>query len=333
MNPFQPALRELARIYDRQINRGSLWLAQRKLAAAETNLGLLGWQQADFEGDAQRHVEQLTRVEREQGRQTNESAALGLSIRQAQEKRDAGKMQYEEQRAVLELAWKEAAEPVETAERHLAARRKKDVNFNGLVADLEREQADLEAAQADLLGVPKLTGEMRVEVGRLRERLQVIPTAIIDLHERKEYAINDVQALEEKLAKARPRLAQATADLHAFDEQFARSDGTLERQITARTREKQVLEQKIEELEKAKNSPYRQIGQILADHEIAPLNQPQALAAVQQRRAVIVGLARAISRSHGLSATEDQAALRRSWLVCGGVIALLVAMGWFVAAR
>ncbi len=333
MNPFQPALRELARIYDRQINRGSLWLARRKLAEAETNLGLLGWQQADFEGEAQRHVEKLTHVEREQARQTNESAALGLSIRQAQEKRDGGRKQYEEQRAALEQEWKEAAEPVETAERHLAARRKMDVNYDGLVADLHREQAQLKATELELLGAPNLTPEMRIELRKLRERVLAIPTNIADLHERREYASQDVQALEEGLAKVRPRLAQATKDLHALDEQFARSDGTLERQITVRTKEKQEIERKIEELEKAKSNPYRQIGQILADHEIAPLNQPQALAAVQQRRAIVVGLARAISRSHELSLAEDQYALRRSWWLCAGMAAVLVAAIWFFVAR
>ena len=43
MNLLLPALHELARIYDRQVNRAALWMARRKLASAETHLGLLGW--------------------------------------------------------------------------------------------------------------------------------------------------------------------------------------------------------------------------------------------------------------------------------------------------
>jgi chromosome segregation ATPase len=324
VNLFLPALHEFARIYDRQINRASLWLARRKLAKAETDLGLLGWQQADFEGEARQHVEQLTNVEQEQSRRTNESASLAQLIREGKEKREAGRKQYEEARAALEKAWAEAAEPVEEAERHLAARQKIDVDYDRLQADLDQELVEVEELKSRLIMAPVQTPEINAELIRLRERAVGIPNAKADLKTRQAQAVHEVRALEQKLAQARPQLAEATRELEALDEQFARSDGTLERQIAQRTRMKEDMERKIDELEKAKNNPYRQIGQILADHDIAPLNQPQALADVKHRRAVVAGLVRAISLSHELSANVDAAALRKSWMVWGG---LLVAVG------
>ena len=323
MNLVLPALRELARLYDRQIGRASLWLARRKLARAETDLGLLGWQQADFEGEAQRHVDQLRNVEREQSRQTNESAALGVAIQQGQEKRDAGRKQYDETRAVLEAEWKAAAEPVETTERHLAARRKIDVDFDGLIASLDRELAEVLALQAELRAVETVTPAVHAELSRLRGRVVAIPNAQADLRLRRVQAMNDIRALEETLARSRPVLAAATEKLHALDEQFARSDGTLERQIAGRKREKEAIEAEIETLEKAKNNPYRQIGQVLADSGIAPMNQPGALAAVQKARRIVARIVREIAASHEASGREDRAALQKSWGLWAAAVAVI----------
>lgn len=323
MNLFLPALRELARIYDRQIGRASLWLARRRLARTETDLGLLGWQQADFEGEAQRHIDQLRNVEREQARQTNASAALGLAIQQGQEKREAGKKQYAGARTVLEAEWQAAAEPVETAERHLAARRKTDVDFDGLLASLERELAEVTARQAELRAAASMTPAMHAELTRLRERAVAIPNAQADLRLRRAQSVNDIRALEETLARSRPVLAAATERLHALDEQFARSDGTLERQIAGRKREKEAIEAQIENLEKAKNNPYRQIGQVLADSGIAPMNQPGALAAVQKARRIVARIVREIAASHEASGREDRAALQKSWGLWAGAAAVI----------
>lgn len=326
MNLFLPALRELARIYDRQINRASLWFAQRKLARAETDLGLLGWQQADFEGETQQHIDQLKNLEREQSRLTNESAALGLAIHKGREDRAAGRKQYEATRGALEAEWEEAAEPVETAERHLAARRKNDVDFTALIAELDRELAGVREAQTTLLAADTMTPQMRLELSRVRERSIAIPNAQADLRLKKTQAHNDLRAMEETLARGRPLLAQAAEKLHALDEQFARSDGMLERQITGRSRDKEAIDRQNDALEKAKDNPYRQIGQCLADNQIAPMNQPQALDAVLHRRAVVAGLVRALSKSHEASRTEDRAALAKSWMLLAALAAAVLGL-------
>jgi hypothetical protein len=51
---FSPGAREIARILGRVLNRLRMLAQRRRLARAETELGLLGWQQADYDEDTQR---------------------------------------------------------------------------------------------------------------------------------------------------------------------------------------------------------------------------------------------------------------------------------------
>lgn len=330
MNLFAPGLREARRLFDRQINRFSLLIARRNLAAAEHDLGLLGWQQADFEGDAQRHIDQLTDVERQQSKLTNESAVIGQAIREMSAQRDAERERYEEKLAQLEERRDEAAAPVDDAERHLAARRKNDVDFDGLIAELDREVAGVRELYEKLRAVEVRTPQMNDEVMRLRNRMVEIPNAQDELRSRRVQAANDIRAFEEKLARGQPVLVAAEAALRKLHEGFAKADDVLGRQIAVRERRKRGMEKQSEDLESAKGMPYRQIGQILADSGIAPMNQPQALEAVRRRRAIVVRLAKAIASSIEASGHEDRAVLRKSWFAWAAVAFIVQLVAWCV---
>ena len=78
MDYFSPGPRELARKLNRQTARRRLAAINRALAAAETELGLLGWQQADYDADTQRQVREIQSVEKEQTRLTNEAASVAI---------------------------------------------------------------------------------------------------------------------------------------------------------------------------------------------------------------------------------------------------------------
>lgn len=328
MNLFAPGLREARRLFDRQINRFSLLIARRNLAAAEYDLGLLGWQQADFEGDAQRHIDQLTDVERQQSKLTNESAGIGQAIRELHAQRAAERERYEETLAQLEERRDQAAAPVDDAERHLAARRKNSVDFDGLIAELDRELAGVRELYEKLRAVEVRTPQMSDEVLRLRNRTVEIPHAQDDLRKRRVQAANDIRALEEKLARGRSVLSAAEEALRKLHADFDKADDALGRQIAVRERRKQGMEKQSEDLESAKGKPYRQIGQILADSGIAPMNQPQALEAVHRRRAIVVRLAKAIASSIEASGHEDRAVLRKSALAWAAVALLMGFAAW-----
>ena len=327
MNLFSPAPRELARIVGRQAGRLRLVLARWRLGNAETNLGLLGWQQADFDGEAQRHVEQLTDVEREQARLTNDSARLGLALQRLQEERALALRQFEEARAVLEAERANVAGPVEETARQVAERERMRANLAERSAALERELGDANRRHADLLAAGTLTAETRGELGRLRGRTAGIPTELADLRLRQQRLANEIRPLEEALARGRAAVAIEDEKLRAQRAEFADADHARRKEVSDCEREKQTVEKEIAGLEKAKGNPYRKIGQALADADIAPMNQPHALAAVQQGRAVVERLEQDIAASLEASAHEDRAALQKSWCVWAAVgVVILIAI-------
>ena len=303
-------------------------MARRKLARAEMDLGLLGWQQADFEGEAQQHVRELTDFEREQSRLTNESAALALAIRRLQDERAAARKLYEEARAQLEAERARVAAPVAEEERRLAARQRAPVNFGESMAALDRELREVSQLYAEVAGIEPQTWEIRNEAIRLRERTVAIPNEKADLRQRQQQAVNEFRALEESLARGRMAVAAADEKLRAQRVEFAEADGAREKEIADREREKVAVSKQGDSLETAKGNPYRKIGQLLADSGIAPMNQPQALAAVLRGRETVAGLEHGVAESREASGREDRAALRRSWGVwlAVGAVAVLLAV-------
>lgn len=330
MNHFAPGLREATRIFGRLICRTRLLFAQRKLARAEAELGLLGWQQADFEGEAQQHVRQLTDFEREQSRLTNESAALALAIRRLQDERAAARQQHDEVCAQLEAERAKIAAPVAEDERRLAARRRAPSNFGESIAALDRELREVSALYSELLAIEPQTPEIRRETIRLHGRKVAIPNEQADLRRGQQQAANEILALEESLARGRIAVAAVEEKLRAQRAEFADEDGAREKEIADREREKAAVEKEGDALEKAKGNPYRKIGQLLADSGIAPMNQPHALAAVQQGRKNVAGLERDMAASLAASGREDRAALRKSWLVLAAVACASIPVVWWV---
>ena len=328
MNLFAPGLREASRIFGRQFSRLRLLIAQRRLARAETQLGLLGWQQADFEGEALPHVEQLADFERTQARLTNRSAALALAIRQLDEQRAGERRQFEDARARLEVERAKVAAPVEEAARQLAVRQRTTVNFVERIPELERELREVGQLYNELLAVEPQTAEIRRETIRQRERMTAIPNEKADLRKRQQQAVNEIRALEESVARGRIALGAEDGRLRAHQAEFEEADGAREKEIADREREKLAVEKESNALEKSKGNPYRKIGQLLADSGIAPMNQPHALAAVQQSRAEVARIDADIATSLAHSGEEDRAALRKSWLLLAAVAfsVLLVAV-------
>lgn len=332
MNLLLPAPRELARILGRLANRLRLVLARWQLGKAETNLGLLGWQQADFAGDAQRHIDRLGNVEREQARLTNESARLGLALQRLQEERALALRQAREARAALETERASVAAPVGETARQLAERVRMRENFAERSAALERELGDANRRHAELLAAGTLTAEARGALGRLRERTAGIPSELADLRLRQQRLANELRPLEEALARGRAEIAAGDEKLRAQQAEFEEADGARQKEISDREREKQTVEKEIEGLEKAKGDPYRKIGQALADAGIAPMNQPQALSAVEEGRAAVTRMEQDIAGSLEASRREDRTALQNSWgfwavALTVIVLVLLVARG------
>src|SRR5204862_1388062 len=109
------------RVSGRAVHGLQLARAKRRLAAAETELGELGWQQADYyDAATQSEVKKLHDVEREQARLTNASATLAHEIRALSDERDRVRKEAEAKRVGLETERIKLREPLTTLEGQLA---------------------------------------------------------------------------------------------------------------------------------------------------------------------------------------------------------------------
>ena len=318
MNPFTPALRELARLISRQALRLRLILHERrKLARLETQLGLLGWQQADFDAATQQRLKEITDYEREQARLMNESAALGLAVRQLRQKHESAHASFQAEAARLESERVEHLKIFERCERSIAAKRKIRANFAAAITDLEARLSGAQRQYHELLAVEPQTPEMHAGFVRVRERAMALPHEIQDLRTQQFRTDRELRELETALTEERATVQALAEQWTELRKQFAPVEAQIGRERAACEREKRRVERQIEVLEKAKASPFRQIGIVLADHELAPMNQPQALQAVQNQREVIEQIETEVAVSRQASAQEDYRSVIKSaaiWL-------------------
>lgn len=331
MNYLAPGLRELARILHRLVRRLSLVWQRRTLAQLESRLGLLGWQQADYDHGTQQHVDRLTDCERAQGQLTNASADLGLAIHELEERKKAEQAAFEQQRTQSTAARDALAIPVEESEKALAARKREGAEMEERIAALDRESGSVEEKYRALLAKGEQTDAGDAEVQRLQRRVIAIP------HEKQEWqaklaeAQSPIPRLEMELEQHRALLAVETEGLRALEKNFAESDEKLAKEIAARKREKQKVERQINDLEKTKTQPYREIGRALADQGIGPVNQPEALTVVLAQREKIAAQESRIAASLADSAREVRSQVWSAWLVFLVLAVLLLGGAWVVS--
>lgn len=298
-------------------HRLRLVLEERKLARVETTLGLLGWQQAEYDRTTQRYADQLTDYEREQSRLTNESATLGRSIHELEEQRAAQRLEFEQ----------EVAAALEKGQTGVAT----EAQLTELIATKRKEHHTIEAR------LPVLDRELATAEEQYRRRVTQAAPAEELLQFR-----NVILSLPRERADWQSRLADSTRDLAALEtmlgtlrtarESFEKRETAVAGEIAARQRAKQKIEKQSDALERAKANPYREIGRALADSDLAPLNQPEALTAVLAQRQVIADREALLAASRAASAAENPALLQSSWIALAVVLLSLGAVALVVAS-
>ena len=302
MNYFTPGLREIARKLGRQRHRLRIRLARRDLTKAETALGLLGWQQAEFDPQTQAEVDKINAYEREQARLTNESAGLAKELRELRDQRESARKIFEEHRRQIEVQRMNAVAGHPAIEKQLAERRKVEPTFGRRMPELDRELRDINRLYTELITASNQTSQMKAEIMRLRERTVTIANEKADLRNQHLRTVSEARLLEADLERDRATVAALDKKLRERQAQFDASDGGLAGEIRTREREKARIEKEINAIETAKTNPYLQIGRVLADSDVAPMNQPGALDKVKRLRGRLVELDHMISLSFDASA-------------------------------
>lgn len=321
MNRFSPGYRQIARLFTRLALRCRLFVERRKLGRLETELGLLGWQQADYNEATQLEVRKLADYEREQSQLINQSAELGNALRDLSDRRAKEKAEYNTQKASFEASLLELEKPISALQRKLVARRKTQEKA-------ERSLTALEAKMEEAARDPKIamarTSEERVELLRFDYRFREVPNKLKNARAKLAGIKEQVRGEESDLDRNLPVLKALQERRLANQTQFETQDAELQKEISSYKRAKRKIEKEIETLEKAKSHPYREIGRVLADCQIAPLNQPEALENVRAQRLHIRRLESSIAVSMDDSRREPREALLISWQWWVALLGLLV---------
>lgn len=271
----------------RQASRLRLILERRKLARLETALGLLAWQQADYDSVTQEHVDRLTDYERAQARIANESAAIGQEIQRLEEQRGVAQREFEEAAATaLEKEYPEATN-AEALEEDVTAKRRERREIEARLPVFDRELREAEEEYRALVARGQPSPQVKSQLFRWRKVILALPQEKVEWVARLQQVMQELTAMEALLAS-----------LQEARERFEERDRELADDIAAHQRAKRKVEKQVEALEKAKSEPHREIGRALADHNIGPLNQPEALTAVLEQRQRIAGIEESIRASH-----------------------------------
>lgn len=315
MDFFSLAPRALYRRFRLYDTGRRIALCKLQLAQAETALGLLGWQQADFDHDTQRQVDEIQKVERDQSALTNEAALLGAAVARLQAEFDAAKRCHEEVRRLVELDYKKMRDVRDGTVSLLEEKRKAEPNFQLRIPALDRELREVQKSYADLLQVTPQTPQVRQGLSSMRERMVAIPNEKSDLRTQYLRSTSEIRDLEERLARKTALFASAGKRLSDLDATWTAQAEMLAREMEAKKTERADVERRIDLLEKDKSNPYQRIGQVLAESKIAPVNQPESLECVLRLQVAIRFTEKRRAELEKAAATENAKELQKSrWL-------------------
>jgi chromosome segregation protein len=321
---FSPCLHEFSRILKRANCRAQIAFAHRRLAKAEENLGLLGWQQADFDESTQRQVDSLQNIEREQANLTNRSAELAHELAGLSEKRVKFREEYNQKRGTLNSERDKVRQPLIELERKLESARDHTPDIDRKTAQYERELRDIEELSTKLLVVQPQPIHVRDEILRLRDRTLAIQNERNDLRTQHARSLSEVHQLEQQIAAIEKRSAEFDRTLRDVKAKFDEEDAKLAEEERLCAEKKEGVESEANELERAKGNPYRAIGRVLADNMIAPMNQPGALEKVVELRERIASSESEIANLYRQTRSSDQTRLWISYGLWGMILAAAI---------
>ena len=275
-----------------------------------------------------REVDKIKNYEREQSRLTNEGATVGRTIGEFTTLREQTRRTYQEKRAPLETQLEMHRANLAKFDADLARGEDELPALERRLAQLDRELRESNKLYSEMLGRETQSREQRDELGRVRDRITSLPHEISDAHTRQSRLRIEIEARRKTRAKEEERAEALARDVRQLDDAHRHEDDELAEGIKTREREKQRLEKEHDALEKEKVNPYRQIGQVLADSNVAPMNQPQALQAVRDRRFRVHELEYEITKSLRESDLADRTLIRHSLILWAAIIlALLLILG------
>ncbi len=320
-NFFTVGIHELSRKATRLWLRACHFLLRKKLRKAEIELGWLGWQQADyFDPELHAQIEKIEQFEREQAQLLNVSADFSAMVSDLETQRAAQRAQFENELAQI----RSDREPVEksTAELESQLREQRVIlkRFRAALTELKKLPKPLAKRHAELLAIEPQTAETRAELLRIRDEEHRIAGEKEELQKQSLRAEKEIELIEIELNRSRAQLDESMKIEHEVRKKFENVDRKLVGKIRECRREIHFSSKHMNVLDSKKSEPFLIIGRALADSDIAPINQPQALAHVHNLRLQIETTLRRIGQSRTKSAQADRVQVLRFYVLAFAII-------------
>jgi chromosome segregation ATPase len=314
-----------------------LWAVQRRvgreLSDAEAELGWLAWQQVDFY-DEQIIVEVEKIQEFEATQATIENTAAELSARKAALNAELDREKADHDKTQASLAADRAPFAVQLQQAETTRRRKMEAidRFDRAIEEMARLEKELEEHSRAYMKVDRPDIAIRIEARKISDELARIPD------ERKRVIADKINAAQEA-AGLEPEIARYRAELQRIDSASAAARERLAEATRRITGEKRVLDRQkkkttlhMSHLDRKKREPYRFVGACLADHGIAPLNQPAVLQKVFSLRERNLHLAESLAELRAARAAADPGLLIAFYLLLAALLFCLSVVACHVSA-
>lgn len=313
-----------------------LWVnalrARRALYLAETELGLLAWEQAEFYGEeVMAHVRKVQEYEMTQASLMNTSAELSGSRAALEEELAREKARHDEEQATIAAERAPVATRYEEVER--TRRQKLDAveRFNQALEELARTEKQLHTRSNAFLKVENPTFAVRTEAREVSDALTRIPEERKMVLGDQARARQDAAQLEPGANELRNALREMDAKAAAARERHAAVARRLTGEMSRLEREVKKSNVRMSHLDREKREPYQVIGACLANDGIGPLNQPEVLERVRELREKERVISGKIGGIRAQFAAANAGGLIVFYLLCAGVICgLCVVWGHWV---
>jgi chromosome segregation ATPase len=308
-----------------------LWAARlrlrRALFLAEAELGWLGWEQAEF------YDEQIAAEVRKVQEFENTQASIQNTSAELSDRKGALDQEHAREKTLhdqtLESLAKEREPIAAQLQQAETSRRQKTEaldRFDHAVEEIGRLERELEARSLDFMNVERPTIDIRAEAREVSD-------ALARLVGERALVLADRATAAQELAAHEAAIIRLRGELQRIDSASATARDALGDASRRLTGEMRLLDRKqrktslhMAHLDRKKQQPYRYIGACLADHGIAPLNQPQILQQVFTLRDRDFRLAETLTELRAACAGADPAILIAFYLLLACLLFALSAI-------
>ena len=305
---------------------------RRDLYQAETELGWLGWEQVEFYDEmTTAEVKKIQEFENTQAFLQNTSAELSGRRAALDAELTREKTAHDQTLASLTADRAPLAARLQEAETTRQKKLESIDRFDRAIEEMSVAEKRLEALSESYMNVQNPTIAIRIEARELSDQLGQVALEKKLVAADKATAAQEAVALESTVDRLRTDLQHIDEATAAARENLSGAARRVTDQVRVVEREKKKSSLHMAHLDHEKQKPYQFIGSCLADHNIAPRNQPQILEKVLALRERNVQLGETVNRLRAACAAVDLGLLISFYFLLFAVLIALSAIAFHFA--